>query len=436
MKLGIFAVAGAALNFGARRMETIMRVAWLPVSLLLIVNMATVFAYLSVIAGRQITFTEAITFARAEQTAALYMARGWENAPVSMGIVTGVSILLQMILVSSFMAPLIRLAGLGERPAPGVVRMPFGPDQIRFILAGAFSFVIMALLVLAPASAAAYYSANYIVEALSQTVASFPNPESLHTIELTTLQTALAKKGDTWLYDYAIPIAIALPFLGFMWLTLMAHFHPRNRRNPGPANVAIRAVWVGVIVLAFAAFLFYGLQRLAGQAPATGAGVSFVVTVLAGLFYTYVNTRLAPYTGVAVCRKSMAPGRVFRVSRGWNLLRLWVALALVGLLLAVAQVLINRFALGWISSGVVIIYQAAAAYTKLLNSGVTGEWVTPTFIWIWNSIKILVNVFWAFFSYGVAAGLYGRLYRESEREEDPLMRAAAGDRDAASLALV
>ena len=44
MALGVFSVTGEALNFGGRRMETIMRVSWLPVALLLIVNMATVFA--------------------------------------------------------------------------------------------------------------------------------------------------------------------------------------------------------------------------------------------------------------------------------------------------------------------------------------------------------------------------------------------------------
>ena len=55
--------------------------------------------------------------------------------------------------------------------------------------------------------------------------------------------------------------------------------------------------------------------------------------------------------------------------------------------------------------------------TKLVNSGVGADWVLPLFIWIWNGIKILANVFWAFFSYGVIAGLYGRLYRDSESIE-------------------
>ena len=51
-------------------MATIARVAWLPVVLLLITNMVTVFAYLSVIAGRIVTFKDAGTFAVAQQVMA------------------------------------------------------------------------------------------------------------------------------------------------------------------------------------------------------------------------------------------------------------------------------------------------------------------------------------------------------------------------------
>ncbi|MHA7873651.1 MAG: hypothetical protein ACX939_14980, partial [Hyphococcus sp.] len=69
-----------------------------------------------------------------------------------------------------------------------------------------------------------------------------------------------------------------------------------------------------------------------------------------------------------------------------------------------------------------LLYEAVAVSTRLTNSGVTGEWVAPLFIWIWNAIKILVNIIGLFFSFGVLAGLYGRLYRDSERDDDEAPR--------------
>ena len=186
MGLRIFSVTGEALNFGGRRMETIMRVAWLPVVLLLVLNMTTVFAYLSVIEGEVITFTEARTFVVAQQYLAQHIAQGFAQSPNEMWLITIINVVLQSLLIASFMAPLIRYAGLGEKPRPGVLRLAFGPDQIRYIISGIFSFLIIAVLILAPIMSATFYVAKYIIAALSQTMASFPDPNSLHTIELTT----------------------------------------------------------------------------------------------------------------------------------------------------------------------------------------------------------------------------------------------------------
>jgi hypothetical protein len=49
--LGVFSVAGEALNFGWRRFGTIFRVGWLPLSLMLVFNMASVFLWLSLAYG-------------------------------------------------------------------------------------------------------------------------------------------------------------------------------------------------------------------------------------------------------------------------------------------------------------------------------------------------------------------------------------------------
>ena len=77
---GVFSVVGEALNFGARRMETIMRVAWLPVVLMLILSMVTLFTYVSLAAGRLVTFEEAVPSFAALQ---LFAARASQQLMMS-----------------------------------------------------------------------------------------------------------------------------------------------------------------------------------------------------------------------------------------------------------------------------------------------------------------------------------------------------------------
>ncbi len=433
MALRIFSVTGEALNFGLRRMETIMRVAWLPVVMLLVLNMATVFAYLSVIAGRVITFADVPTFTRAEQLLVRLAAKGFEKSPDAMWAITGGNLALQALLIASFMAPLIRYSGLGEKPAPGVVRLAFGPDQIRYIASGIFSFLLVAVLILGPIAAASFYVLKYIVAAMSQTMASFPDPNSLHTIELTTAGESLAARGLTWVYDLAVPMAAVAPFAIALWLIFFFHFHPRNRpAAPEQGNAILRAMvtfgatavllaggyWLlrqEVVTLIQSASAFGGdaVENLT-RAPDNAV---LLIGVVAYLFASYANLRLYPYPGVAVCRKSMLPGGTLKVSRGWNIIRLQFILLFVGAFLIIVQYLINNQAMGWMLQALSALYQAVSTYTRLIGSGVTADWVQPMFVWIWNGVKILVNIFWTFFSYGVVAGLYGRLYRESEQDE-------------------
>lgn len=436
MALGVFSVTGEALNFGGRRMETIMRVAWLPVVLLLIVNMATVFAYLSVIAGKAITFSDIATFQQAQQLLTQHSGRGWSQNPSAMAGITVGNFVLQAMLIASFMAPLIRYAGLGEKPRPGVVRLAFGPDQLRFIIAGLFSVLFVAVLILAPIATTTFFALKYIFEALSQTMAHFPDANSLHTIELITAAESIAAKGASWIYYLALPIAFFVPFVLALWLLTFIHFHPSNRPSAqthgNPLMRAVVTLFVVTVVVGTGYLLFGHAVVKAVSMLVVGAGGSagsqasspIIAAVLAAiaayLLINYFSLRLYPYPGVAVCRKSLALGQTLRVSRGWDIIRLQIILFLVAIFLMAVQLLINGYFLVWILQTLSALYQAADVSTRLVNDGVSGEWVQPLFVWIWNAIKILVNVVWTFFSYGVVAGLYGRLYRESERALDRL----------------
>lgn len=451
MGLRIFPVVGEALNFGGRRMATIMRVAWLPVSLLLITNMATVFAYLSVIAGRVITFAEMGTFVRAQQALLRYAARGWNEHFEAMAAITVGNLVLNAILIASFMAPLIRLSGLGERPGPGVARLAFGPDQIRYIVSGVFSFLFVAILIVTPMVIASLHALTYVIDAMSQTMASFPDPESLHTIELVTVGDTLANSSAKWLFNLGIPLAVVAPFAFILWMVAFSHFHPKNRpyapEGGGPIARAVVTL-LGIVVVAGGAFVLARQQIVNWTKSASAFGAEVVPNLASApqnailflgvavyLLAVYFNLRLYPYPGIVVCRKSLGLGNTLRVSRGWNLIRLAAIIALVWIFRTVIEVFVinigaQAIVVPWVVN---LLYHAVAVTSRLLNSGVEAEWVLPLFVWINNGVKILIQMFWIFFYYGVLAGLYGRLYRDSEREESvdrPPRRKAIWDRSA------
>lgn len=449
MGLRIFPVVGEALHFGGQRMETIARVAWLPLLLSMIATMAAVFAMLSVIAERLITFEDIPTFVRAQQFAVQNAARGFQNNADAMWTITIASVVVQTLLTASFMAPLIRYAGLGEKPAPGLIRAPFGPDQLRFVISSIFGLLFVAVLVFGPVAAASYYTLKYIAAALSQTMATFPDPNSLHTIEIKTAADEIAAQGRNWIYDQAIPLSGALPVGLLFWGILFFHFAPKNRpKAPAVGRMVMRALTTFIVAAVamfaayslFAEFIFNQFRSNTTFLSVLGAlggfvrldmdglleSLNFLMTSPAGrlIFFgvasffvmNYLSLRLFPYPGVAVCRKSLALGGTLGVSRGWNLIRLWAIVTIIGVFLFIVQVFVlNAFFLQYLLPMVVnLLYQATSVSTKLVNSGEAAGWVLPTFVWIWNITKILVNVIWSFFSFGVAAGLYGRLYRESE----------------------
>lgn len=407
----IFSVVGASLNFGGRRLWTIARVAWLPVTLLLILDMGAVFAYLSVATGRLISFADVATFVQAREALAQLWGLAWAARGETMAVIMSVVAVAQLILISTFMAPLIRLAGLGESPATGVVRAAFGPDQLRFIIGYVFSFFILPLLLLAPMGAAGFYVFKYIAEALRQIYAYFPDPESLHAYTVVTAPERLADEGRLWIFTSAIPLAAAAPFAIVLWLALAAHFTP----PPGEKSIGVIRRALGALVGGggFVALIWLGLLEWRNHPVDGSLSVYFAIAALVIAILLYANIRMLPYAGVAVCRRSLAFAGSFRVTRGWRLV--WLTLAVVLIFLLINAVLVGvNFGFSMFQSVFAMIYAATDSASRLAGGGESAKWVYPAFLAAWNLIKIVVNVFWAFFSYGVFAGFLGRLYRDSE----------------------
>ncbi|MEM9170415.1 MAG: hypothetical protein AAGC56_12270 [Pseudomonadota bacterium] len=414
MRLRIFPTVAEALHFGAGRMETIMRVAWLPVVGLLLVNMTTSFAHLSLAAGKLVTFGDLVpNLAALESYAAQAERINWAQRPQAAMIVAGAGLLAQIVLIASFMAPLIRFAGLGERPAPGVVRAPFGADQARLVLGFAASALAVGVLVLAPMHFTTTYTVEYVSTAFGRVFANFPDNDSLHTIELVQGRDLITAAGRQWVYLIGAPLLAAAPFFLVLWAVFAFHF-----RNAVGAHGAGGVFGLALLALALAGGLsglaFFYIQALqSGRADALPVGFSVLFAVFAVLVY-YVQLRIAAYPGIAVCRHSMAPAGTLSVTRGGDLFRLLIVFAFIGAALFAVQYIINQYALRWISSVVGATLSTTVAYSRLVSAGEEAAWIQPTFVTGWAVIRILVNIFWTFFSYGVIAGLLGRLYRLSE----------------------
>lgn len=430
MALGAFSVVGESLNFARRRFETVCRVAALPLALLLVFNMAATFGYLSVANGRIITFADVAAsganWARVTQIAARAAQSGLSAASGPMWMIYAASIVVTMILVASFMAPLIRYAGLGEKPPRGVLRAPFGADQIRFVLAGVLSTLIFGLVVYAPISFATVAIIAFISQAMKTPYALFPEADSLHTIDIVTGADFI---GVRWLHQYQVWGAAALLAAAVVAALLILHLRPR-RGEKAAGGFFGRAVGVTTgVALYLALFMFCYVviaQLLAGALKMTGApaisGAASVDTLAVILFFAaviafagYFSLQLFPYAGIATCRRSMAFAGTLKVTRRYNLLRLALAFVILGVVLFGAQLL-----LVWVGGAAALaalgmVASALRSYVRLVYGPEGGEWVFPFFGWIWAVIGILFTMLWTAFTYGVAAGFWGRLYRESEK---------------------
>ena len=428
MRLPIFAVAGEALNFGARRMETILRLGWLPVLMIMLLDMTGAFASLSLARGELFTFVDIpknVPFDKVLEASTRAWAQGIFSGDLRFLSLAGAIVLINAILVSSFMAPLIRLAGLGERPAPGVMRIPFGADQLRFLGAGFASALLLGLVVLAPAIVAARFILKSITTALQQTFVVFPDPNSIHTIDIIAARNVLDQRGEFWVYDHGLWYAAGAALFLVVSLLFARHFRSEEKPKGGAiAHVLRFLLSAAVIGGVIAVYVILSTGNLKGGWLTQGASIVFFQGA-ALIFFLYVSLRFFPWPGIAVCTHSMTrPLQATTISRGFNLWRLGAGLLLLSVVIFLVGSIIENSLMRWILSALNSMWGMSDVYERLMNNGEKSEWVLPFFIWVWAIIKIIYKFFWALFIYGVTAGLLGRLYRES---------VAASDGGAASL---
>jgi len=404
-----------------------MRIAWLPVILILVFNMASIFATLSIAVGRVITF-EDTSWAGAQFAYGQLLTNAWTQNPATMVGITAATFFINLILISSFMAPLTRYAASGIKPAPGLFTAGFGSQEVRYAFASTLSGYLPLILIFAPALFTLYYL-NKIV---SKTYLSFPRDDSIHTVTPVNLLGQFIE-GKLWVFGLPVSFWLLIAPLVILFIGLIyRHFHPKRRITPF-SNAEItkpykRLIIVSVLGLAFLAF---GWAFVVGYIPqlqffrnfllldqntildkATWPAVVVFVTLIS--LISYLTIRLFSYPGHAVMDGTLSLKRPLRTSRGWNLFKIVGLFILFTIITMGVQIVINIVLSQAIIPVLQSLYVAFGANSRVFNSGVTAEWLFPFFVWLLAAVSMLFNIFWMFFSYGALAGLYGRLYVHSE----------------------
>ncbi|MBY0421249.1 MAG: hypothetical protein K2Q06_03020, partial [Parvularculaceae bacterium] len=217
-----------------------------------------------------------------------------------------------------------------------------------------------------------------------------------------------------------VPLAALAPLFLVFWATLFLHFRPREGTMAGlRANPFLR----GAFTFVGAAFIFLLAWQWAlftNNVPLNGPdgrmneiAPFFGFEAAAIVFLYYLSLRFFPVIGVAVCRRSFRSGEFLSATHGWNIFGLIAILILLSAVLIFMQVIIQSVTL---SAAYAVVAQALEAVGAFLGWDPQlrpTDWIAPVVAWAWLIVRILYNVFWVFFSYGVLGGLLGRLYRET-----------------------
>ncbi len=183
MKLAIYNTITEALGFAWHKYDTAARLAWVPLMLFFVLSIAEVYLYLSLATGDVVTifgtsYLEALGLVR-EAVAAVA-----ESNPLLPSVLTIFKFILFVVIISSFLVPMIRYAARNTPPSGGSFHFSFTWRQLRFIGAQALVFLGVAVLTYVPMQMSLYFIDSYVENVTNNPFAVFPDTESLHTIEL------------------------------------------------------------------------------------------------------------------------------------------------------------------------------------------------------------------------------------------------------------
>lgn len=207
-----------ALGFAMGKFGTALRVAWLPLILLLIVQLVAVrlgFASADTGISTNLRLEPGYTYKFVESL----FTNSWPYMALM-----GVAVILQ----ASYMVPLIRYAGHGIAPHGGMIHLQFGVRHLKYVLATAASFAGVLILMRLAISLGSQWLYGTVVPVL-QTQHTVFEEGSLHSVETEQVFGALNQvlfQADQFLFRVGIDMSalqtvLAVPVLiGGLYLML------------------------------------------------------------------------------------------------------------------------------------------------------------------------------------------------------------------------
>lgn len=238
MRFSFYRTVTETLGFAIRRYDTVARVGWFPLFLLLLFSLALPFLFLSIINGKAVTL-EMIAHGDAVAGIAKNAAVLWQqHGPVLIAF-EAINYVVTTLMYASFFVPLLQLAARGTEPSHRSVVLHIGPRHFKFLFATLATLVVMLLLFYAPLYVSLLFIENYVAEAMAAQYASFPDETSLHTIEIVSGMSNLwAWSTLTWVLVTVFGVAFGYFGLRFLPLPFFAAV-----REKGDAYRSVPAAW-------------------------------------------------------------------------------------------------------------------------------------------------------------------------------------------------
>ncbi len=294
MKLSIYGTITDALGFAWHKYETALRLAWFPLLLLFFLPIFFVYFYASLANGSLVTpfgigYFDAVNLI-VDNSSAISPSTYW-TAEVIRFIST-------IILQTSYLIPLFRLAARDVAPPDGSVYLRFGWRHLKYIVLQVLVGIGIAILTYLPLFVSLALSSAALMGIEGEVFAIFPNPDSLHTIETETVMP--------WFVGAIPMVLIGLFLVALIYLSLRLYAVPifgavrekGDGYNSLMLSLKISSGWNALRLLAINIVLLLLMLALV-------IAVQFIiiplVTIVFGLLFAFVQSagNLVPSETVA-----------------------------------------------------------------------------------------------------------------------------------------
>ena len=183
MNLDILPVIRESMGFASRQFETVARVSWFPLLLVLLFLIMFPYLQLTVLSGGPVTLNDT-SLAEARKLLEKNQADLWQNRTGIMIALAALSYIVITVLYTSFIVPLLRLAARGEPVSHRSLSLSFGPRHLKFIGVSLLTIFGVSIVTLLPLGLVTNFINGYVDQAMQTQYAVFPDSDSLHTIKL------------------------------------------------------------------------------------------------------------------------------------------------------------------------------------------------------------------------------------------------------------